>query len=101
MITNYELRFMRDMMVKELLTIVIPCKNENITIQKTLEYLNKQMFIEGTKVIIADVSDDNGYTIKCIESEMNKNIDIEIIKGGYPSQGRNLMAVVWKTDILM
>ena len=45
MITNYELRFMRDMMVKELLTIVIPCKNENITIQNTLEYLNKQMFL--------------------------------------------------------
>lgn len=87
--------------IKDLLTIVIPCKNENITIQRTLEYLNKQRFINGTKVIIADVSDDDGYTHNCIISQTGKNIDIEIIKGGYPSQGRNAGAKLVKTEYVL
>ena len=88
-------------MIKDILTIVIPCKNENLVIQRTLSYLNMQKDIDGTKVIIADVSDDGGYTRDCILSESNKNIDIEIIKGGYPSQGRNAGAKLVTTEYVL
>ncbi len=80
---------MRNLKIKDLLTIVIPCKNEGLIIKKTLNLLNKQIGIDGTKVIVADISNDKWFTFGCIESEYNKNISIEIIQGGYPSVGRN------------
>lgn len=88
-------------MIRKLLTIVIPCKNEGLTIKKTLEYLNEQSFIKDTKVIIADVSDDNDFTKHCIDSQRNKNIDIEVIKGGYPGQGRNAGAKLVTTEYVL
>jgi len=58
-------------MVKRHLTIIIPCKNEEGYIDKTLLSLNKQLGIDGTKVIILDAnSTDN--TIKIIK-EIKKN----------------------------
>ncbi len=80
---------MRNLKIKDLLTIVIPCKNEGLIIKKTLNLLNKQIGIDGTKVIVADISNDKWFTFGCIESEYNKNISIEIIQGGYPSVARN------------
>lgn len=47
--------------MKDLLTIVIPCKNESDLISDTLYHLNKQNSIKGVKVIISDISDDNQY----------------------------------------
>jgi len=76
-------------LIKNSLTIVIPCKNEGLTIKKTLSLLNQQIGIKGTKVIVSDSSDDKWFTFNCIESEYNKNICIEIIHGGYPSIARN------------
>jgi hypothetical protein len=66
-----------------------------------LEYINEQNGINGVNVIIADVSDDNGYTIECIRTQMNKNINIEIIKGGYPSQGRNAGSKLVETKYVL
>ncbi|MCK9574780.1 MAG: glycosyltransferase [Candidatus Pacearchaeota archaeon] len=86
---------------KDLLTIVIPCKNEGLIIKQTLEFLNAQFNIKGTNVIIADVSDDAGFTHECIESQQNKNINISIIKGGYPAQGRNAGAALVKTQYVL
>ena len=43
----------------EYITIVIPCKNEYLIIQKTLDLLNYQIEIEGVKVVVCDISDDN------------------------------------------
>lgn len=40
------------------LTIVIPCKNERDNIYKCIAFIAKQKGIIGTRVIIADVSDD-------------------------------------------
>ena len=80
---------MNPLKIKNVLTIVIPCKNEGLIIKKTLNLLNKQIGIEGTKIIVADVSNDKWFTFNCIESECAKNTMIEIIQGGYPSVARN------------
>lgn len=71
------------------LTIVVPCKNEGTIIIKTLEFLNNQNDIKNVSVIIADSSNDNGFTQKCILDSNNPNIKTKIVKGGYPSEARN------------
>ena len=77
------------MFLNSLLTIVIPCKNEGLTIKKTLSLLNQQFDIHGVDVIIADSSDDN-ITKEIIKSESNKkNINIIITDGGLPAIARN------------
>jgi len=43
--------------MKDLLTIVIPCKNENENIYECVGFIAKQVGCSGTKVIIADTSD--------------------------------------------
>jgi glycosyltransferase involved in cell wall biosynthesis len=74
-------------MIKDLLTIVIPCKNEMELIDLTLSLINKQEDISGTRVIIADSSDDSTRDI--ILSGGHDNLNITIIDGGYPSVARN------------
>jgi len=76
------------MFLNSLLTIVIPCKNEGLTIKKTLSLLNQQFDIHGVDVIIADSSDDN-ITKEIIKSESNKNINITVVDGGLPAIARN------------
>jgi len=74
-------------MVKDLLTVVIPTKNESELIDITLGHLNKQHNINGTKVIICDCSDDN--TLEIVNSKKYKNLDIVVTDGGLPSVARN------------
>jgi glycosyltransferase involved in cell wall biosynthesis len=74
-------------MIKDILTIVIPCKNERDLISFTLKYLDKQIDIRGTKVIIADSSDD--LTREFINKTYCPHLNIEIIDGGFPSVARN------------
>jgi glycosyltransferase involved in cell wall biosynthesis len=75
------------MELSKLLTIVIPCKNEGITINQTLTLLNFQDGIEGVKVIVADSSDDG--TTYHLESRNRDYFNLEIIQGGLPSKARN------------
>jgi glycosyltransferase involved in cell wall biosynthesis len=79
------------MEVSNLVTIVIPCKNENLIIQKTLDLLNYQVGIENTKVIVCDVSDD-GKTKPLLEHRKQHQKDLftlEISEGGLPAIARN------------
>ena len=86
-------------MIKDNLTIVIPSKNESKVIDNTLTYLNKQHDIKGTRVIIADCSNDD--TRKIISSGKYKNLNIEIIDGGLPSVGRNNGAKLSNTEYVL
>lgn len=86
-------------MIKDLLTIVIPCKNETELIDLTLSLINKQENILGTKVIIADSSDDSTRDI--ILSGDYYNLDIKIIDGGYPSVARNNGAELCTTPYVL
>ena len=81
------------MKLNDLLTIVIPCKNEKDIISKTLDLLNHQTNIKGVKVIVCDSSDDL-YTKLVLfnKSEYNSNeydFKLEVIEGGLPAKARN------------
>jgi len=75
------------MELSKLLTIVIPCKNEGITINQTLSLLNFQNGINGVKVIVADSSDDG--TTYHLENRNRDYFNLDIIQGGLPSKARN------------
>ena len=75
------------MELSKLLTIVIPCKNEGITINQTLSLLNFQNGINGVKVIVSDSSDDE--TTYHLENRNKDYFNLEIIQGGLPSKARN------------
>ena len=66
------------MELQDLLTVVIPCKNERENIKNVLNSLNKQKNSKGLLVIVADISDDL-VTVHHINSERNKNINIYYI----------------------
>ena len=84
------------MELQDLLTVVIPCKNERENIRNILDSLNKQKNSKGLLVIVADISDDM-VTIHYINSERNKNIQILTIDGGYPADGRHQGALMSET----
>lgn len=87
------------MKIKELLTIVIPCKNEEELILLTLGLLNKQKNIHGTRIIISDSSDDN--TRNLISNKKFDNLKVEIIEGGFPSKARNNGALISETPYIL
>jgi glycosyltransferase involved in cell wall biosynthesis len=86
--------------MKDLLTIVIPCKNETLFIKNILSDLNSQYYIDGLKVYVADSSDDLSTKLY-IMSEMDKRCDVEIIDGGLPAIARNNGANKVKTPYVL
>jgi glycosyltransferase involved in cell wall biosynthesis len=72
------------------LTIVIPSKNENRTLYDCIYNISKQTNIAGIKIIIADVSDEEEsiWYLWKLQSDFKYSLNIEVIEGGYPSQGR-------------
>jgi glycosyltransferase involved in cell wall biosynthesis len=79
------------MYIKNKLTIIIPCYNEEKYISQTITSIVKQNNINGTKVIIADNnSTDNTRKIIMDCKEVYKDIiDIQLIDGGNVSVARN------------
>ncbi len=72
--------------MKDEVTIVVPCKNEESYIYYLLDCLKKQKGIEGIRIVIADCSTDN--TRRVIENH-KEWLNIKIIKGGPVSVARN------------
>jgi len=77
-------------MLENTLTIVIPCKNEGINIYDCVGMLCKQRGIAGTKIIIADNSNEEEsiWWLWKTEADFKYSVKIEIIKGGYPAKAR-------------
>ena len=76
--------------MKDLLTIVIPCKNENENIYECIGFIAKQVGCTGTKVIIADTSDeaDSLNFLQYTKDDYRYSLNIELIKGGFPAKAR-------------
>lgn len=76
------------MELSNLLSIVIPCKNEGYVIDMLLDILNSQKGIEDVDVIISDSSDD-GITRELLEERIHDKFNLYVITGGLPSLARN------------
>jgi glycosyltransferase involved in cell wall biosynthesis len=74
----------------ELITIVIPCKNEELYVGKLLEDLDNQRGSDGMRVIVADggSTDRTPGAIKARQLTCKK-IMICVAEGGSVSRGRN------------
>lgn len=83
--------------LSELITIVIPCRNEENYIQHLLNDL-KQQNIDNTRIIIADCSTDN--TREVIQNN-SKFLQVEIIDGGPVSIAKNRGAALVTTPYIL
>ena len=84
----------------DLLSIVIPCRNEERMIGKTLRSLAKQTIVSrDTPVFIADAfsTDNTRHVIKIFSSRLN----ITVIEGGLPAVGRNRGAAMVNTRYVL
>jgi glycosyltransferase involved in cell wall biosynthesis len=83
------------------LTIVIPCKNEEKYIARTLYAIMTQKSIGKTKIIVADAgSTDN--TIRIVNNIKDKfELNLDIVIGGLPAVGRNLGAKLAETPYVL
>ena len=87
------------MKLKDLVTIVIPCKNEETYIGNLLGDLFRSVEIGDVRIIIADAnSTDNTRTI--IKS-WSRGLNIETIQGGQVSEGRNNGAKLVTTPYIL
>jgi len=83
--------------ISNLITIVVPCKNEENYIAHLLMHLRNQM-IGSTRIIIADCSTDN--TREVIEI-MKGNLNVEVIDGGPVSRAKNNGAKLVTTPYIL
>lgn len=81
----------------ELITIVIPCRNEENYIHHLLNDL-KQQNIGDVRIIIADCSTDNTREVICKNSE---SLHVEIIDGGPVSVAKNRGAALVNTPYIL
>jgi glycosyltransferase involved in cell wall biosynthesis len=79
------------MNIRYKLTIVIPCKNEENYIERTINSIVRQKNIIGTRIIIADAfsTDKTRTIISDLQTKFKDIIKIELINGGSVSFARN------------
>jgi glycosyltransferase involved in cell wall biosynthesis len=89
--------------LSNILTIVIPSKNENKTLYNCIEYISTQNNIQGTRIIIADVSDNEESIqwIKRIKLDFKDILSKDTIKGGYPAEGRLYGSLLVRTKYML
>ena len=83
--------------LSDMITIVVPCKNEETYIANLLMHLRQQS-IGDTRIIIADCSTDN--TREVIEI-MKGELNVEIIQGGPVSIAKNNGAKLVTTPYIL
>lgn len=86
--------------MKDLVTIVVPCKNEEKYIQYLLCHLASQEDIEGVRIIIADASTDKTCDVI---NEYGKlyELNYEIVEGGPVSLAKNNGAALVTTPYVL
>jgi glycosyltransferase involved in cell wall biosynthesis len=83
-----------------LVSIIIPCKNEEAYIGKLLDSLVLQNLTDIYEIIIADAGSTDS-TLSIIDNYKDKLHNLTVIDGGLPSVGRNLGAKAAKGSILL
>jgi glycosyltransferase involved in cell wall biosynthesis len=75
-------------MLNDLVTIVVPCKNEEDYIQHLLYGLSQQTGADGVRIIIADKSDDDTRSV-IHHYGTQYNLNYDIVEGGPVSEAKN------------
>jgi len=86
------------MNLSEKITIVVPCKNEELYIPHLLQHLSVQVGIDKTRIIIADCSTDK--TREAIEKHKS-SLNVEVIEGGPVSIAKNNGAKLVTTPYIL
>lgn len=84
--------------MKNKITIVVPCKNEEKYIGHLLDSLREQKDIDGVKIYIADASTDS---TRQIIKEKTQSLDVTVIDGGPVSIAKNNGAALAKTPYIL
>lgn len=87
------------MKLHELVTVVIPCKNEEFYIDGVLKSLYMQHHLRDVRIIIAD-ADSTDLTLWMI-LDWKHSLNIEVIQGGTVSEGRNNGASLVTTPYIL
>ena len=87
------------MKLKDLVTIVIPCKNEEKYIGPLLGDLFLSVEIGEVRIIIADA--DSTDNTRDVIKDWSHGLNIEIIQGGQVSEGRNNGAKLVTTPYIL
>lgn len=97
------MEFMKYTNIKDELTIVIPCFNEVNYIGKTLESLQRQIGIVGTRVIICDNDSTDGtiHEISRYKEKLKNYLKIELQDGGKVAKARNVGARLSTTQYIL
>ena len=82
------------------LSIIIPCKNEEVYIGKLLDCLLMQSLPDSVEIIVSDAGSTDG-TIAIINSYIGLLPNLKIVGGGLPSVGRNLGVLASSGSILL
>lgn len=84
--------------MKDLITIVIPCKNEENYIGYLLDDFKRQEGIEDVKIYIADASTDN---TRNVIAQKKDYLNVNIIEGGPVSIAKNNGAALAETPYIL
>lgn len=84
--------------MEDILTIIIPCKNEEKYISNLLDSLIEQSLV-NCKILIADANSTD-CTLSIING-YRKSLNIEVIEGGLPAIARNNGAKLAKTPYIL
>lgn len=85
------------MIIDDLLTVVIPCKNEGVKVLDVIELVSNQV---NCQIIVADSSDEDTSISLLREYKKNKKT-IRIVKGGMPAFARNAGAKLVTTPFVL
>ena len=94
---------MENIPLRNLLTIVIPSKNEGINLYHTISSIASQKLAQRLRVIIADISDEQKSLdiLEQTQIDFKYSLNIEVIKGGYPAYGRFAGAKLVQTPYIL
>lgn len=89
-------------MREDLLSIVIPCKNEEKHIRNTLTALeNQTVDMSVVPIFIADAG-SNDSTLECIQEFIKKGkLKLKVVEGGYPPTARNNGASFCRSEYIL
>jgi len=87
--------------MKNELTVIIPCKNEEAYIYRTLESISKQISYRGVRIIVTDNFSTDNTKLEIMRARLDFSLNLEIVEGGPVSVARNNGALLATTPYIV